>query len=340
MGHRIPAFLAAAVFLAASAGAAAQPYSNLYIFGDSLADSGNNAALVDSGMFPPFSPGERTAVPLVPPQIIPTAPYASNRYSNGPVWVEYFAESLGVSAQASLLGGSNFAFGGARSGPGFAPGTPTIAQQAGMFLAATGGVAPASALYVVQGGGNDARDIAGASDPAPLIGAYAANIAGVVGDLQAAGARHFLIANVPDLGKAPAVLLDPEGDPAAASFLAGVMNDALDAALGALPSAPGSRFYRLDLFGLMNELFAAVAATPGGAFGFTDVTTPCALFQACIDSPAGFAFWDGLHPTTQLHEYLGMQAAALVPEPQTYALLLAGLVLLAFGARRRDTLAI
>lgn len=93
-----------------SAGALASPiYSQLVVFGDSLSDSGNNAVLFDR-----FFGGARTSVPLQPPGIIPVAPYASNRYSNGPVCVKYFADALGLEARASLLGGTNYAYGGAR----------------------------------------------------------------------------------------------------------------------------------------------------------------------------------------------------------------------------------
>src|SRR5688500_1812475 len=91
MNRRVRAALAAVSFLAASLGAgAAQAFSDIYIFGDSLADSGNNAFIFDNPPPDPawpFPAGYRTPVPLAPADIIPTAPYASNRYSNGPVWV-------------------------------------------------------------------------------------------------------------------------------------------------------------------------------------------------------------------------------------------------------------
>jgi len=88
----------ACVVLVAFAGlpalAGATPTS-LFVFGDSLADSGNNAVVFDSSFGVP--PGTlRTATPIASPAFIPDFPYASNRYSNGPVWVEYLAAGLGV----------------------------------------------------------------------------------------------------------------------------------------------------------------------------------------------------------------------------------------------------
>ena len=89
-----------AAFLPLTAGAAA--FSSLFVFGDSLSDTGNNAAVIDSGMaLPLYAPGERTTTPISSPAFIPTLPYASNRYSNGPVWVEGLAAGLGLSAQPS-----------------------------------------------------------------------------------------------------------------------------------------------------------------------------------------------------------------------------------------------
>ena len=71
---------------ACAAGAAA--FSSLFAFGDSLSDTGNNAAVFDTAGFP-LPPGTlRTATPISSPTFIPDLPYASNRYSNGPVWVE------------------------------------------------------------------------------------------------------------------------------------------------------------------------------------------------------------------------------------------------------------
>jgi hypothetical protein len=60
---------------------------------------------------------------------IPTFPYASGHYTNGPVWARDFAAVLGLNASPSRLGGTNYASGGARTGrlnPGqFPPTSPS-----------------------------------------------------------------------------------------------------------------------------------------------------------------------------------------------------------------------
>src|SRR5262249_12236907 len=83
-------------------------YAALYIFGDSLSDSGNNAIVLAPNTTP---------VPISGNDFIPTFPYASGHYTNGPVWAQDFAAVLGVSGSPSLLGGTNFAFVGAHTGP-------------------------------------------------------------------------------------------------------------------------------------------------------------------------------------------------------------------------------
>ncbi len=68
-------------------------YDNLYVFGDSYCDVGN--------IFAATSGAE------------PAAPYYQGRFSNGPIWLDHVAGFLGVPMKASLLGGTDYAFGGA-----------------------------------------------------------------------------------------------------------------------------------------------------------------------------------------------------------------------------------
>jgi len=70
-------------------------YSSLFVFGDSLSDSGNIAVLTPN----------RTPVPISGNDFIPTFPYASGHYTNAQVWAQIVASSLGLSANPSLLGG-------------------------------------------------------------------------------------------------------------------------------------------------------------------------------------------------------------------------------------------
>ena len=46
-------------------------------------------------------------------------------------------------------------------------------------------------------------------------------------------------------------------------------------------------------------------------------------------------FWDGIHPTAKTHAILGgAMAVVAVPEPETWALLCVGIIVVGFARRR------
>lgn len=143
--HFFPAILTCLIGIA-SIPATAAPFTGLIVFGDSLSDSGNNALAFDNTTTAPGA--TRTALPIPSPTFVPTFPYPSARYSNGPVWIEQVASSLGLSATPSLAGGTNYAFGGARSGQSGSAFPPSLRDQAETYLAGTGGTAASGNLYV------------------------------------------------------------------------------------------------------------------------------------------------------------------------------------------------
>ena len=133
---RLFSTVAMAIGLLAANVAAASPYSGFYVFGDSLSDSGNIYA--------------RPAAACRP------RPTSADALSNGPTYAEDPGGPLRHAAAApSLLGGTNYAFGGATAG-GAAMAIPSLGDQVSMFRAKPG-AADSSALYVVWAGGNDAR---------------------------------------------------------------------------------------------------------------------------------------------------------------------------------------
>jgi outer membrane lipase/esterase len=314
----------------ASGVAQALPYSNLVIFGDSLTDSGNNAVVIDSRV-PPLDPS-RTSTPIASSAFIPSLPYASNRYSNGAVWVEYLATKLGLSAAPSVLGGTNFSFGGARTGPAGSSFPFSLTDQVQFFLGGVGGAAPGDALYIVAGGGNNARDAAQLAlidgDPTAIIEAYVNDIATILTQLSGAGARDILLVNIPNIGLTPAIQSFGAGAAAGASAIAAAMNAALSGALASLLPALPSDVKVFDFF----TAFTNVVTNPG-AFGLTDATSACAFVAACLANPDTTLFWDGIHPTTVGHRLVADAVfASAIPEPSSLALLL--IVAFGFVARR------
>ena len=289
-------------------------YTSLFVFGDSLSDSGNNAVALAPNVTP---------VPIPGNSFIATFPYMSGRYTNAQVWAQILASSLGLSANPSLLGGTDYAFGGALTG-GSNPIPPSLEMQAALFLSQHGPMIPSNALYIVEGGGENAQQALVAaggcgSNLACINGIIQSTTAGYVGDIQtidteleAAGAKNIVVWNVPNIGVTPAVLAEGSAASILGTTIASVMNDALLAAIG---NDPDIKLF--DDFSLLNQ----VVADPG-AFGLSNVTDACAQFITC--DPSKFLFWDGIHPTSAAGTIISDAIESLVvPEPSTLTLLAA-----------------
>lgn len=272
----------------------------LYLFGDSLTDSGNNAVLTHGG-----DPNQVIAGNYY----VPTYPYASGVYSNGRVWASHFAAVLRLheGAVPSLLGGDDFAFGGARAATDID--VPSATTQLSLFLA-RGVKVHGDDLFIIAVGGNDLRDTlsavsaAAAGDPSTIpgiVGTAAQNFAAAVGamvdTLQARGARHILVWNTPNLGLAPAVRFQDALYPtlhvaATATQIAGAFNGALAARL-----ARERGVTVFDLFGTVGDFVAHKEK-----YGFVNVTDAAGAVPG-VD-PDTYLFWDGIHPTAHGHAAL------------------------------------
>ncbi|HEY5299390.1 MAG TPA: SGNH/GDSL hydrolase family protein [Acetobacteraceae bacterium] len=299
---------------------AAHAYSAFYVFGDSLSDVGN--------VFAGTGGAE------------PASPYFDGRFSNGPIWADDVSASLGLGPlKPWLLGGTDYAFGSATtSNPSTASSlVPTLTQQVGLFLTATGGSAPSSALYSVWVGGSDMLNIleSGTTGVTALAEAQAAaqSAATDIGTLIDHGARRLLVPLLPDIGVSPAATAAGAG--AAGTLLSLTYNTSLEADIAGLGSVPGLDLDFLDTFSLVD----AIVADPA-EFGFTNVTEPCYVGpytgggSVCAD-PDGYLFWDTDHPTASGGAAIAAVAEALVPEPGTMGLLATGLAGIAFTLRRR-----
>jgi phospholipase/lecithinase/hemolysin len=273
----------------------------------------------------------------------PPSPPAAERFSNGPTAAEQLALLLGLPAvQRSTAGGTNYAVGGATTGMlnfNAAAGDP-IDLPASLLLTGmqaqilgTPGTIPADALLFLWGGPNDIFLASGpGGNPAAAVAQAVQNLTGIVNSLADKGARNFVVLNMPDIGITPAFKGTPES--AGLTQLAQGFNAGLGDAMMYLETVvrPELEIEVFNTFALLHD----VTANPA-LYGLSNVTSPClASLSALASGCPGYLYFDGIHPTTATHAILaGALNTALIPEPQTWAMLAGGLLVLAVAVRRR-----
>jgi len=281
----------------------AYSFSNIVAFGDSLSDNG------------------------------PADGYGIARFTNGPVWVEYLANSSHLNAP--LL---DLAYGGSTTGT-LSPLAieyhlpkalwyTGLNRQVDTFLTVYNQV-PSSALVTIWSGANDFN-----------VNSYTdavTNIGTAIQKLETAGARNFLILNLPNIGATPQVALLHPSTAAAETAWVQAFNSSLESELADFKKIdPTSQFFTLDVYSLHEKAMA----NPSD-YGFRSIF--------------GLYWIDGMHPSTKAHELIADMAfdeliadmafdelladmssvsPTVVPIPSTVLLLGSGLMVLA-GLRRK-----
>jgi phospholipase/lecithinase/hemolysin len=297
----------------------AQDYTSIVIFGDSLSDTGNVAYLTEH-KYGVRIPG-------------PEADYTDGRFTDGAdtipaaqkhfgVWIEQLAAMLPSKPiiKNSLDGGTDYAYGFATTGSGtgaftFGPSDSlsvnvnNIGQQITDYLA-TSPTINEKTLFVVWGGAIDVLYATSSDDVIDAAIKQAINIQRLID----AGARHFIIPNLPPLGSVPRLNGSPTTSiPATKASV--LYNQILAAGLDILYDFNRERhleFARLDVFALFNQIIAAPSK-----FALADVTAS-SQGLATID-PDTYLFWDDLHPTTRGHNILALTAARLIVPRECWA---------------------
>lgn len=291
--HRLAG--AVALALACAGTAQAQQFSGFVVFGDSLSDSGNIARA----------------------QGLP----AGNSFTTNPdpVAAQIIAAAFGFSDAPSLLGGTNFAWGGscvrAAPAPCLNP-VPTIPTQITQYLSLTGGVADPNALYSIWGGANDIFVALGtpATAQANTVAA-ATSYVQQIARLQGAGANYIVVYNLPNLGATPQFGANPT-QASSVSQITVVYNTALEAGLAQL----GDGLIPINTFGLITE----ITLNPG-LYGFTNITgTACGAVSSVACGPGQYVnpgaadtylFADGVHPTGAAHAILANVVLSTIAAP-------------------------
>lgn len=295
-------------------------YSNIYVFGDSLSDTGNLFNLTS------FAQESQALLGVDLPVIPPSPPYFEGRFSNGPLWVEKLAEELDIdltpatelsvvspgseiSSPVTLIDGNttnqsvNFAYALAQTGANGSTEigklVPGMERQVEFFVTdhlQADKAADSEALYILWGGSNDY--FSPNADPEETID----NIEAEIESLYDVGGRNFLVVNLPDLGIIPEAN-NPElpASPEVLTALVNTHNSLLDSTVDELEDTlTGANLTILDI----NSLFGEVTENPE-EFGFTNVTEPfldpITLTPTAGADPDEYLFFDTIHPTEAGH---------------------------------------
>lgn len=323
----------------------AADFNTISNFGDSLSDIGNKHMITV----------EMSNKTLGKIGIRAPEPYSNGHFSNGPVWTEYLAEFLAMPMptrghgkivsnvilknqdnklviyhyKSAALLGTNWAVGGAMSGMGDF-----------IDIDATKGFTAYSGLDVLSNSGQQIKQrIAnkGKFNGNELIsymsgtnnlwfslfgdlnqtGDKAASYA--ISDIKSlinAGAKHILVANIPNFINAPWFA---DKQTATAQFIQSY-NQTLKIRLEKLAAShPNINIFYCDTFDLYNKVINDVKnhgkyRDANLNITITNVTDSAYNYTtgSVIAQPNHNLFWDGLHPTTAMHKIIAKHAADLI----------------------------
>jgi phospholipase/lecithinase/hemolysin len=267
----------------------ASPFSNVVLFGDSLSDIGNIAQ----------APFINTPGPY----------YWNGRFSNGPVYAESFTTGLGLPTlvRSTSSGGTDFAYGGAKTtGTSFPDNifVQDIDDQVSQYLSSR--TVNADTLYLVFAGANDL--LQGQTNMSVPVNSLQTSM----NRLVTAGARNFLVFNLPPLGNTPR-FNGSQTTLTQYNSRSQQFNTTLTTMLGNLHTAnPAVSIYQFDT----TSLFSQTLANPQ-AFGLTNVKNSAApglspgdtSYNASqiVSNPDQYMFWDDVHPTAAVHAILAQR---------------------------------
>jgi phospholipase/lecithinase/hemolysin len=299
-------------------------YSGLYVFGDSLVDSGN-AFYATGGAQASAANG-----------------YFNGRFSNGLNFADYLGIAVAGGAPAPFaLGGTNVSVGGALAETRAGETSPSFRVQLDRFTGTTNAIAN-DALVLVTFGGNDVRATATTGGTVSFDGAIADLDAGLR-RLYTLGARNFVITGVPDISQLPSAqpLGAIPGRLAELNTRSVQLNGLIGGEATTIDALSDTSVTFFDFIEFQRRLYANPAAyglpTP------LNTTTPCQIVGG--GSPqttncANSVYFDGIHPTTIVHRAVANELAArlntsAVPEPASWLVMVVGVGLVGGTLRRR-----
>ena len=281
--------------------------NKMVVFGDSLSDNGNLYEFM------------KHQLPLSPP-------YFEGRFTNGPVWIELLAKYYYPNDSKERL--LDYAFGGAGvlEDDDSDDGLFTLRREMDSYFLAHQDKADENSLFVVWIGSNNY--LAVPDDVEKSL--YDVNL-GIQHGLQRLidkGAKHIMVANLPDLGRIPAARDFDAVE--VLSHLAKHHNDILAKNVAELQSRyPDIQWIYLDIRKGLDEMMAYPQR-----YGFSNITGTCyeevtrttsrsVLKMVSTIKPKsdgkgdacnGYLFFDPVHPSAQAHQILADRTKQLLDE--------------------------
>lgn len=318
-----------------------QDFDKLGVFGDNVADPGNIPEILSAANGAGFGPFNA--------DFPPSPPYFGNRFSNGPIAAEYFADQIGISNDrvtnlavgnafsaplpVSLAGGALIGNGSSIPGPigaGLFPlNDRDISSQVDDFIASAGslGADDLALLYASANDGALALNTIALTglDPASALqviqagaATNALNTAASAQKLINAGVGTVVIGNLPDIGLTPAAQAGGLSGIQASTGFSQATNAGLEAQAAILNSKNSAVVYVVDNFTLLGDIVANPAK-----YGLTNVTDPCISTQSCVmggsEVQDTFLFWDQFFASTAVQEISGAAIADTINAPRTLA---------------------
>ena len=208
----------------------------------------------------------------------------TSRFTNGPLWNEWLASELDISAPtASRSGGTNYSVSGQT--------TSQLRGQVRQYLRDHIPIDSTLLTFSFGAMGNDFR-VNRRADPARS----AANVANMITQLADAGGSFFMVPKAAQAGLSP---INRSQADAWAEFFVNY-DAALDPLLSELESNRGLTIYRPDIFQLTVE-----ANEHPETYGLTNTR---ARADQGVNNTYEYMWWDNWHPTTAVHRLAGHEA--------------------------------
>ena len=272
-----------------------RPQAKLYIFGDSLSDTGNHGRPASFGSDLP-------------------APFFENRISNGRVIVEYVAESLQTVAEASNYldteeEGTNYAIAGANTldKETFI----NVDLQIDSYLMKNDDEVNPDDTFLFFIGGNDVIDAVslGEVEGRAMLSRAALEVNEAVDAIVSRGGREIVELNVSNIGRTAKFQAGPAEEIALATTLTQHFNTEVQSNLQGFASN-SVRLTTIDIYAALDDVISRAAElsftnTTQGCYDIDELSFEVYCSAELFDE---FVFFDAIHPTGRTHRLLGEEA--------------------------------